>query len=46
MPPATQIVSVVPGYVQQVLPVPQAAHGQVRHEGEVKNCAHWPATQT
>jgi len=43
--------SVVPGYVQHVVPVPHAGHGQVVHDCEVKKseqtpCAHtWLAAQ-
>jgi hypothetical protein len=35
-----------PGYVHEVVPVPQAAQGVVVHDGDVKKFLQAPATQT
>jgi hypothetical protein len=44
--PVTQMASAVPGYWQQVVPVPHAGQGQVVQTVEVKNGAQAPCAQT
>jgi hypothetical protein len=34
--PVTQMGSALPGYAQQVVPAPHAAHGHVAHAADVK----------
>ncbi len=38
--------SVLPGYSQQVVPTPHAAHGQLVHAVDVKKSVHVPSAQT